>query len=131
MGENPKEPSRGLAALFGFVIAVIVTVLYTVTLSIVEHEPLRLEKGVVALLLPIVLIVIPFLLLAFLGVFGRTPWLVGITLTVALWGYVVYDFSARLGEGSGASIGIGLLLLFSPVLISAACLFTARKELRR
>jgi hypothetical protein len=90
-----------------------------------------LENGWPAYIFQIALIAIPFLLMAFLGVRGMGPWLVGLGLTAALWGYVVFDVFARLGDGSGANIGMGLLLLASPILVSTACLFAARKELRR
>jgi hypothetical protein len=81
--------------------------------------------------LQILLIAIPFLLMAFLGVRGMGAWLVGLGLTVALWGYVIFDVFSRLGDGSGTNIGMGLLLLASPILVSTACLIAARKELRR
>ena len=74
----------------------------------------------------------PFGLLALAGIWNRAPWIVGIAMTTAFWGYLFFDglryhFS---GDTSGANIGLGLFMIVSPVIISAACLITheARRQ---
>jgi len=77
------------------------------------------------------LVSVPFLLLAFLHVASRTPWLVGMALTFGLWGYFAYDVLAHRHEGRGVNIGLSLIMLASPLLISAICMIAARRELQR
>lgn len=71
----------------------------------------------------------PFFLLALLGVRARTPWLVGIALTAAFWGLLLYVGVTSYGDGTGANIGLGLLMLASPFVISGATLVAGRREL--
>lgn len=74
----------------------------------------------------------PFGLLALAGVRNKVPWIVGLAMTAALWGYYFFDgiryhFS---GDRSGANIGLGLLMIVSPIIISAACFVTDRIQRR-
>ena len=73
----------------------------------------------------------PFAVLSLLGISRRLPWLVGLFLTFALWGWDFYDGVANWGTGRGANIGLGLLLTVSPALIAVACLIAARYAERR
>jgi len=77
------------------------------------------------------LVAVPFLLLAFLKVRGRTPWLVGMGLTFGLWGYFAYEVLVHHDENYGVDMGLGLVMLASPIIISAICLIAGRRELRR
>ncbi|TKD53191.1 hypothetical protein [Sphingomonas baiyangensis] len=64
---------------------------------------------------------------AMLGIVGiRTPraWQVAAVLTAAFWGYYLYAI-LRPYDGVGANIGLGILMLASPVIIVAAALLTA------
>jgi len=63
----------------------------------------------------------PFLVLALLGTGAPWPWLVGLFLTAAFWGFCLYVLT-RPYEGGGANIGLGVLMLFSPFLITIAVL---------
>ncbi len=70
----------------------------------------------------------PFGLLALAGIRNRAAWLVGLALTAAFWGYYLfvgirYQLS---GDRSGANIGLGLVMLLSPLIISAACLIASK-----
>ena len=68
----------------------------------------------------------PFGLLALTGIRNRAPWLVGIAMTVAFWGYYFFE-AVRYhlsGDTSGANIGLGLLMMVSPIIITAACFVT-------
>lgn len=62
----------------------------------------------------------PFLILSVCGISARRPWIVGLCMTLAFWGYYLWDITHY--EGGGANIGLGLLMLLSPVVITAACL---------
>jgi hypothetical protein len=59
----------------------------------------------------------PFLLLTLIGTRRALPWLVGITLTALFWGLYLYRILSFDG-GGGADIGLGILMLFSPIPIS-------------
>ena len=72
--------------------------------------------------LDFLLIAPPFLLPAMFEVRKKGPWAVGIVLNLALWSWLVLD---RL-EPHGVNFLLGLMLLASPLVVSAACLATAR-----
>lgn len=67
---------------------------------------------------------VPFLALAVTGTKRKTPWIVGLVLTLMLWGYYLYKGVSYQWhpDGSGANIGLGLIMLVSPVFITAACI---------
>jgi hypothetical protein len=65
----------------------------------------------------------PFIVLAIFGIRTRLPWIVGICLTAAFWGFYVYEIT-RPYEGGGADIGLGILMLFSPLPIAGASLLS-------
>lgn len=69
----------------------------------------------------------PFMALAVLGITNRWPWIVGLTLTLLLWGFFIYDTVSNWETGRGANIGLGLILILSPGVIMVACLITAWK----
>lgn len=62
----------------------------------------------------------PFVVIALLGTTQKAPWLVGLALTLALWGYALYD--VLVGPFEGANIGLGLLVVSSPIIITMVCL---------
>jgi len=116
--------------LFGLGIGVTTIAIVTGVTSLAEGLPLNLRDELPIFLLQAILVAIPFLLMALLGIVGRLPWLMGIGLTAALWAYVVYDGLASRGDGTGVNIGLGLLVLASPILISFVCVLPGRRELR-
>ncbi len=65
----------------------------------------------------------PFILLALLGVRARRPWIVALSLTLAFWVHYAYVIT-RPSEGGGANIGLGILMLFSPLPIAGASLLS-------
>jgi hypothetical protein len=118
------------AALLGLGIGVLTVVIATGVISIVDRRPLNLADEAPMFLLQIILVALPFLFMAFLGIVGRVPWLVGIGLTAALWGYALYDALSGGSDGGRMNYGLSLLLLASPILITFACLIPGRRELR-
>ncbi|MEG8039855.1 hypothetical protein QP166_11080 [Sphingomonas sp. LR60] len=64
----------------------------------------------------------PYAVLAVFGISARRPWLVGLCLTAAFWGYYLWKITTFDGIG-GANIGLGILMMFSPILIIAGSLF--------
>lgn len=96
--------------------------------ALVMQQPLNLREEAGILAVQILLASIPFLLLAFAGIGNKLPWLVGVALTAFFWGLLLTDAISRDGNGSGANIGLALLLLFSPLIISVACFAVVKKR---
>jgi hypothetical protein len=53
----------------------------------------------------------------------KAPWVVRLAFTVLLWGYYLYSGVSYQWHpsGTGANIGLGLMMLISPIFITAAC----------
>jgi hypothetical protein len=68
-------------------------------------------------LFQICLVSFPFLVLALLGIRAKRAWALGLALTALFWGYYLIDSILRFGDGTGANIGIGLFLPFSPFVV--------------
>lgn len=71
----------------------------------------------------------PFILLALLHIHSKQAWLMGMAMTLLLWGYYLFDGLRGDTEGNvGANIGLGLIILVSPVIISLVCLVVAKLQ---
>jgi hypothetical protein len=83
-------------------------------------------------LMQVMMVAIPFLVLAMGGIRARSPWLVGVALTIAVWAFALLR---TMDEDAGAepATGLGLFLLASPLLISIACIaaFAIDRRMRR
>ena len=64
----------------------------------------------------------PYAVLAVFGISARRPWIVGLCLTAAFWGYYLWRITTFNGIG-GADIGLGILMMFSPILVIGGSLF--------
>jgi hypothetical protein len=55
------------------------------------------------------------------GIRYKLPWLIALALTLALWGNLLFEGVSyqRHPDGSGANIGIGLIMMASPIAIAA------------
>ena len=74
-------------------------------------------------LMLLIMVAIPFLVLAMGGIRDRLPWLTGLVLTAAIWVYILFgDHQPSGGGRSGTGTGFGLFVLASPLLISIACI---------
>lgn len=62
----------------------------------------------------------PYIILAIFGISARRPWLTGLSLTAAFWGYYLWEITHY--EGGGANIGLGILMTLSPIPITGASL---------
>lgn len=70
------------------------------------------------------LVSMPFIAVALTGTVRKAPWLIGLGLTVALWGFLLYytvNYRWHPG-GTRPNIEIGLVTLVSPFVITAICL---------
>lgn len=64
-----------------------------------------------------------FVVLALVGVTSLRPWTVGLVQTGAFWGFYFYAIT-RPYEGGGVNIGLGILMMFSPIPIAGASLIS-------
>lgn len=80
-----------------------------------------------------VIVAIPYLALAFAGARTLLPWLVGLALTLSLWGYALYSGVSYQWhpDGTGADIGLGLIMMASPFLFTPIVLAVHAWQRRR
>jgi hypothetical protein len=95
--------------------------------SLLTGRPLDLDQEWAVFLFQALIVAAPFALLALAGIRRRAPWLVAGALTLTLWGYYLFEGVSYQWhpDGSGANIGLGLLLLVSPLFIAGAAFGTA------
>lgn len=67
----------------------------------------------------------PFAALAIYKVRSRRPWLVGLAITAAFWGWLLYRVSNY--AGGGADIGAGLIMFVSPLIVLIGALLAQPK----
>lgn len=101
--------------------------------SLLTGSPLDLADEWAGFLFQMLIAAAPFAFLALAGIGDRLPWLVGLGLTLALWGYALFDDVSHQWhpDGSGANIGLGLVMLASPLFIAGACFGACAWQLRR
>jgi hypothetical protein len=81
------------------------------------------------MLFRVLLVSLPFLVLAGRGVTRRLPWVVGLILTVLVWGFVVFKFRSgdfAGGTSVGNSMWIAVLGFGSSIAITVICAILAR-----
>ena len=78
------------------------------------------------LLIPVLLATAPFGLLARAGIRDRVPWIVAGILTACVWGAYFVSVLIAARDRTGANIGIGLLLLVSPLVIAGGAFIAAK-----
>ncbi|MCW3845954.1 hypothetical protein OF829_01780 [Sphingomonas sp. LB-2] len=115
----PARAAIGLVAAVAIGFAVIAAC--NTVWAVVEGVPVTTLWEDDAVWAQIVIAAAPYLLLALLGVGARRPWIVALCLTAAFWGFYLFVIT-RPYEGGGANIGLGLLMIFSPLPITAASL---------
>lgn len=129
MDQPPTDEARTPAGCFlALAIGLVVAGGTAIAFSLLTGRSLSQEWGVI--FLQALLISIPFIAVALTGTLRKAPWFVGLVLTAALWGYVLYDGVSYQWhpDGTGANIGLGLIMLASPVFITAICLAVYRLQ---
>ena len=76
------------------------------------------------------IVAIPFLVLAIAGIRTQRPWIAGLVLTLALWAYYLLDALVLGVPGRRVNIGLDLIMLTSPFLISFICILLARIDMK-
>ena len=98
---------------------------------LVMRIPFAWEDEYAVIIFQIVIVSLPFIIISLTGARSPAPWVAGLGMTVALWGFYVFDAWSSRGSGEGANIGLGLLMLMSPVVISAVCMAIAKPAAAR
>ena len=97
------------------------------TFWIFTGKALSLQEEWGRLLFWAVFVAAPFCFLALSRLNAKTPWITAAILTAMLWGLVV---ASRLARPNDASIGLGLLMMISPLIVTAGA-FAADLVARR
>lgn len=113
------------AILFSLAIGVLITLAVN-GIFVINNEHYRHSLEFNHLLFEIAITSSPFLAFAFLGITVREPWIYGIILTVVFQGCLVYDRLTR----EDSNIGLGMLLIASPIIIVMLGLLTMRSKAR-
>ena len=121
--------TRGV--LYAALLGIIVPLAGNGIISIVSEAPLDFKNEWAVFLFQCIIIFLPFFLISAAGVSTLLSWTVGLVLTLSLWGYALADALLRRGTGTGANIGLGLMVIASPVVISVVCLAVGRYSVGR
>ena len=118
------KTERPTGCLLAIAIGVITIVIEVGAFTLLTDNVLNLREEWYVYLIQMVIVAAPFVVLALADIKFKLPWLVGLALTLSFWGYVLYDGVSYqwYPDGSGANIGLGLLGLASPLLISVVCI---------
>ena len=125
-------PGRALTGLIlALTIGVVVVATCNTVWSIARNLPV-FSLWDDASVLQVLIASAAFVLLSLLGVSAPRPWIVALFLTVGFWSFYTYVIT-RPYAGGGANIGLGILMLFSPLPIAGASLLSliSRAEGRR
>jgi hypothetical protein len=115
---------RIMLLLFALFLGATIIVVFSLIHGLITGDSLSPSGGIVSLTIKTIVVAFPLLILAMIGITAKTPWLTGIALIVAAWGFVLYETVER--PSNGANIGLGLLLVASPFVITIICLIVAR-----
>jgi hypothetical protein len=121
---QPAEDALGpIGCIYAVAIGVLTVAIVSGAFSLLTGQPLNLAEEWSVFLFQMLIVAAPFGLLALMGIGNRLPWLVGLAPTLALWGYDLFDGVSYQWhpDGTGANIGLGLVMLVSPFVIAAAC----------
>jgi len=130
----PASPEPNpIGCLGAIAIGVLVVAGEAGAFSLLTGRPLNLSDQAGVFLFQMLSVAAPFGLLALAGARRALPWLTGLALTLALWGYALVEGVRyqRHPDGTGADIGLGLIMLASPLVIAAAALAAHAWQRRR
>jgi hypothetical protein len=120
---NRSKTTRSSGCALAFFIGLFVIAAGNVAFMLITGMAISLSDGWPILLDQVLIAGAPYGLLALAGVRNRAPWIAGLTMTAALWGYYFIEGARNQLRGytAGANIGPGLVMLASPVMISVIC----------
>ena len=118
------EAISPIGCLIALALGPVVAIGTAVAFSLLTGRSLNLSEEWGVFAFQSLLISVPFVAVALTGTQKKAPWIVGLALTVLLWGYYLYNGVSYQWhpDGSGANIGLGLIMLISPIFITASCI---------
>lgn len=132
---DPPQPSAGKGKGCGLALAIgaLTIVVVSVTFSVATGSPLNLREELGVFLFQTLIVAAPFGVLSLAGIFDRMSWAVGLALTAAFWGYYLFEgITYQLSDDmSGVNFASIFLLMWSPVIIFAACFGVAKLGRKR
>lgn len=117
-GSSDRRLAGNSGCILALGIGVVTVTSVTGAFSLLTGAELNLDEEWSIFLFQMLLVAAPFGFLALAGVTAKAPWIAGAILTATFWGLYLADGLARRGAG-GANIGLGLLMLLSPLMIGA------------
>lgn len=128
MPSSQEVHSTPSGILFCVAIAIAIATIAIVTTSFLAMTgaPFELGDEWPTYVFQIFLVFIPFFFLAVSNVRRLIPWFIAAGLTALIWGFVLYVGVSAYGNGQGAYIGLGWLLIVSPFIISGPTIVAAR-----
>jgi hypothetical protein len=123
----PHQSHRGAGCVLAIILGFITVAVFYALSSMVFGPP---RGGIPAEEWPVLLMQVliagsPFGVLALKGVRAKLPWLVALVLTVCFWGALFYSVWLAAQNQTGANIGMGWLMLASPLFIAGGALILA------
>ncbi len=127
-----NDPWRGgcVAALVIGLITIVVFYGSGLLLAAVSLRSISSEEWPI-ILWQVLLVALPFGLLALAGIRARMPWLVAIGLTIGFWVAFFVSILIASRNGTGVNIGMALIMLVSPILIVCGAWTAASVSSRR
>ena len=119
---------RMVLLLLALFLGATIIVVFSLIHGLITGDSLSPSGGIVSLAIQLVVVAFPLLILAIIGITAKAPWLTGIALIVATWGFFLYETVVR--PSNGANFGLGMLLIASPFVITIICLIVARASER-
>jgi hypothetical protein len=89
--------------------------------SVRTGQPLNLGEEWAIFLFQMAMVSLPFLFIAAVGARSKATWITGLAMTFFFWGWLVLD-ALTFEPGRGANIGLGFIMLVSPIVITVASL---------
>lgn len=128
-----NDPWRGgcVAALVIGLITIVVFYGSGLLLAGVSLRSIIISEEWPILLSQVLLVALPFGLLALAGIRARMPWLVATGLTIGFWVAFFVSILIGLRDGTGVNIGMGLIMLVSPIPIACGAWIAASVSSRR
>lgn len=126
-----KTPSRLQLALIALAIGIVVIGAEAILTGSADYLLSAFADEAGPLFFNVLFVSAPFLLLALRGVTRLLPWIVGLVLTLAVWGYIIGKFVSGGFEG-GSSVGnaiwMAMVMLGSSAVITIICALLSRRS---
>jgi ABC-type amino acid transport system permease subunit len=126
MSGSKAAGSNSRPLWLGLLVGPLIMVIFYFVVFLIKPYPGDPFDEIPFLVLHVAWVSLPFVVLVIGRIREWVTWIVGIVLTIILYSFALVDAILRSGKHEGANIGLGLLIIISPILISAVCFAIAR-----